>query len=38
LESELLKKEKALAEAAMLLMLATKSDLLWPQKEESWDC
>ena len=38
LESELLNKEKALAEAAMLLILATKSDLLWPPKEESWDC
>jgi len=29
------KKEKALAEAATLLMLAKKCELLWPQKEES---
>jgi hypothetical protein len=29
------KKEKALAEAATLLMLAKKCELLWPHKEES---
>jgi hypothetical protein len=35
LERDLQKKEKALAEAATLLMLAKKCELLWPQKEES---
>ena len=35
LERELQKKEKALAEAATLLMLVKKRDLLWPQNEET---
>jgi transposase-like protein len=35
LERELQQKEKALAEAAALLMLAKKRDLLWPQDEET---
>ncbi len=35
LERELQKKEKALAEAATLLIFAKKRDLLWLQKEES---
>jgi transposase len=35
LERELEKKEKAHAEAATLLILAKKLDLLWPQKEAS---
>lgn len=35
LERDLQKKEKALAEAAALLMLAKKRDVLWPQDEET---
>jgi hypothetical protein len=35
LERELQKKEKALTEAATLLMLVKKRDLLWPQNEET---
>ena len=35
LERELQKQEKALSEAATLLMLVNKRDLLWPQNEES---
>ena len=34
LERELQKKEKALSEAATLLMLAKKRDQLWPRDEE----
>jgi transposase-like protein len=35
LERDLQKKEKALAEAAALLLIAKKRDALWPQAEES---
>jgi transposase-like protein len=35
LERELQKKEKALAEAATLLLIAKKRDALWPQEEEN---
>ena len=35
LERELQKKEKALAEAAALLLIAKKRDVLWPQDEGS---
>ena len=35
LERDLQKKEKALAEAAALLLIAKKRDALWPQNEES---
>lgn len=35
LERDLQKKEKALAEAAALLLIAKKRDALWPQVEES---
>jgi hypothetical protein len=35
LERDLQKKEKALAEAAALLLIAKKRDALWPQSEES---
>ena len=35
LERELQKKEKALAEAAALLLIAKKCDALWPRSEES---
>jgi len=35
LERDLQKKEKALAEAATLLLIAKKRDALWPQEEEN---
>ncbi len=35
LDSQLQKKEKALAKAAMLLMFIKERDLLWPQNEET---
>ena len=35
LERDLQKKEKALAEAATLLLIAKKRDALWPQDEEN---
>ena len=35
LERELQKKEKALAEAAALLLLTKKFDSLWPQERET---
>ncbi len=35
LETELQKKEKALAESAALLLLTKKFDSLWPQERET---